>query len=69
MLPVLPYLLGASGLFWAIVLTLAGLFICGAFVTRLTPRPWWYGGGRQVAVGAIAAAVTYGVGSLVGGFN
>ena len=44
----------------------AGLFLCGAFVTRLTPRPWWYGGLRQTAVGAVAAAVTYGVGSLVG---
>jgi VIT1/CCC1 family predicted Fe2+/Mn2+ transporter len=69
MLPVLPYLLGASGLLPALVLTVAGLFLCGAFVTRLTPRAWWYGAGRQVAVGAVAAAVTYGVGSLVGGFN
>jgi VIT1/CCC1 family predicted Fe2+/Mn2+ transporter len=69
LLPVLPYLLGATGLLPAIVLTVAGLFICGAFVTRLTPRPWWYGGGRQVVVGAVAAAVTNGVGSLVGGFN
>jgi VIT1/CCC1 family predicted Fe2+/Mn2+ transporter len=69
LLPVLPYLLGASGLLPAILLTVAGLFVCGAFVTRLTPRPWWYGGGRQVVVGAVAAAVTYGVGSLVGGFN
>jgi VIT1/CCC1 family predicted Fe2+/Mn2+ transporter len=43
-----------------------GLFLCGAFVTKLTPRPWWYGGTRQVAVGAVAAAVTFGVGSLVG---
>jgi vacuolar iron transporter family protein len=66
-LPVLPYILGAAGLVPALLLTVAGLFLCGAFVTRLTPRPWWYGGGRQVLVGAIAAAVTYGVGALVGG--
>lgn len=65
-LPVLPYILGSTGILPAVVLTVAGLFLCGAFVTRLTPRPWWYGGGRQVVVGAIAAAVTYGVGSLVG---
>jgi vacuolar iron transporter family protein len=64
-LPVLPYLLGAQGLWPAIVLTLLGLFLCGALVTRLTPRPWWYGGGRQALIGAAAAAVTYGVGSLV----
>jgi VIT1/CCC1 family predicted Fe2+/Mn2+ transporter len=65
-LPVLPYLFGATSLWPALVLTGAGLFLCGAFVTRLTPRPWWYGGGRQTLVGAVAAAVTYGVGALVG---
>lgn len=64
-LPLLPYLLGAEGLWPALVLTLTGLFLCGALVTRLTPRPWWYGGARQVLIGAVAAAVTYGVGSLV----
>jgi vacuolar iron transporter family protein len=32
----------------------------------VTPRPWWYGGLRQALIGAVAAAVTYGVGSLVG---
>ena len=65
-LPVLPYLFGATSMIPAMLLTLAGLFLCGAFVTRLTPRPWWYGGLRQTAVGALAAAVTYGVGTLVG---
>ncbi len=65
-LPVLPYLLGSTGMLPALLLTLAGLFLCGAFVTKLTPRPWWYGGLRQTAVGAVAAAVTFGVGSLVG---
>ena len=66
LLPVLPYLFGADGLLPAVVLTLLGLFGCGAVVTRLTPRPWWYGGLRQALIGAVAAAVTYGVGSLVG---
>jgi vacuolar iron transporter family protein len=64
-LPLLPYVLGGNGLWPALVLTLLGLFLCGALVTRLTPRPWWYGGARQVLIGAVAAAVTYGVGSLV----
>jgi vacuolar iron transporter family protein len=68
-LPVLPYLFGGTTMWPAMALTLAGLFLCGAFVTRLTPRPWWYGGGRQVVVGAVAAAVTYAVGSLVGAVN
>jgi VIT1/CCC1 family predicted Fe2+/Mn2+ transporter len=66
LLPVLPYLFGASSMVPAVLLTLLGLFLCGAFVTKLTPRPWWYGGLRQTFVGALAAAVTYGVGALVG---
>lgn len=66
LLPVLPYLVGATAIWPAAVLTLFGLFLCGAFVTRLTPRPWWYGGGRQVLVGAVAAVVTYAFGVLVG---
>jgi len=66
LLPVLPYLVGATAIWPAAVLTLLGLFLCGAFVTRLTPRPWWYGGGRQVLVGAVAALVTYAFGALVG---
>jgi len=66
LIPVLPYLFGAEGLLPAVVLTLTGLFLCGAMVTRLTPRPWWYGGGRQALIGACAAAVTYGIGNLVG---
>jgi VIT1/CCC1 family predicted Fe2+/Mn2+ transporter len=66
LLPVLPYLFGATSLAPALVLTLLGLFLCGAFVTRLTPRSWWYGGLRQMLVGAVAGAVTFGFGSLVG---
>ena len=66
LVPVLPYLFGADGLLPAVVLTLLGLFVCGAMVTRLTPRPWWYGGARQALIGAGAAAVTYGIGTLVG---
>jgi len=66
LLPVLPYLFGAEAMLPALCLTLLGLFLCGAFVTRLTPRRWWYGGTRQVLIGAVAAAVTYAFGSLVG---
>lgn len=66
LLPVLPYLVGSTAIWPAAVLTLLGLFVCGAFVTRVTPRSWWYGGARQAAVGAVAAVVTYGFGSLVG---
>jgi len=65
-LPVLPYLLGATSLWPAVVLSLLGLFGCGAVVTRVTDRSWWYGGFRQLLLGGAAAALTYGVGSAVG---
>ncbi len=65
MVPLLPYLLGAHGLLPALALTLAALFGCGALVTRLTVRPWWYGGARQLLLGGLAAAATYGFGALV----
>lgn len=66
MIPVFPYLLGAQVLWPAIVVSLLGLFGAGAVVTRLTSRPWWFGGLRQLLLGAAAAALTYGFGSLVG---
>ncbi|NGN69116.1 hypothetical protein G5C51_35165 [Streptomyces sp. A7024] len=66
MLPVLPYLLGSSSLWPAVALALVGLFVCGAVVSRVTTRSWWYGGLRQLVLGGAAAAVTYGLGSLFG---
>lgn len=66
LVPVLPYLFGFEVLAPAIVLTLAALFACGAVVTRVTSRPWWYGGLRQVLLGGAAFALTYVVGMGVG---
>ncbi|WP_242902086.1 VIT1/CCC1 transporter family protein [Actinomadura terrae] len=66
LLPVLPYLLGASSLWPAAVIAALGLFGAGALVSRVTSRAWWYGGLRQLAFGAAAAAITYGVGALIG---
>jgi len=66
LLPVLPYMLGASSLWPAAVLAALGLFGAGALVSRVTTRAWWYGGLRQLGFGAAAAAITYGVGALIG---
>jgi VIT1/CCC1 family predicted Fe2+/Mn2+ transporter len=65
-LPVLPYLLGATNLWPAAVLAAVGLFFAGALVSRVTARSWWYGGLRQLILGGAAAAITFGVGSLIG---
>jgi vacuolar iron transporter family protein len=66
LLPVLPYLLGATTLWPALLLALVGLFGCGAAVARVTARPWWFSGVRQLALGGAAAGVTYALGTLFG---
>jgi vacuolar iron transporter family protein len=66
LVPLLPYLLGANSLLPGLLITLVALFGAGAVVTQVTSRPWWYGGARQMLLGAVAAAITYGVGALVG---
>jgi VIT1/CCC1 family predicted Fe2+/Mn2+ transporter len=66
LLPVLPYLLGATVLWPALLLALFGLFGCGAAVARVTARSWWFSGLRQLLLGGAAAAVTFGIGALIG---
>ncbi|MFF1375383.1 VIT1/CCC1 transporter family protein [Streptomyces sp. NPDC058308] len=66
LLPVLPYLLGATVLWPALLLALIGLFACGAVVAKVTARSWWFSGLRQLALGGAAAGVTYALGSLFG---
>jgi VIT1/CCC1 family predicted Fe2+/Mn2+ transporter len=66
LLPVLPYLLGAASLWPAALIAAFGLFTAGAIVSRVTVRAWWYSGLRQLALGGAAAAITYGVGALIG---
>jgi len=67
LIPLLPFLVGATNLIPAAVLSVIGLFAAGAVVSRVTARSWWFSGLRQLAVGVLAAAVTYGFGHLVGG--
>lgn len=66
LVPLLPYLLGATSVWPAVILTMAALFVCGAVVTQVTSRHWSFGGARQMFLGAAAAGITYAVGSLVG---
>lgn len=66
LLPVLPYLLGATVLWPALLLALVGLFACGAVVAKVTARSWWFSGLRQLALGGAAAGVTYALGGLFG---
>jgi VIT1/CCC1 family predicted Fe2+/Mn2+ transporter len=65
-IPLLPYLFGLSLLWVALVAGGLGLFVAGALSSRFTPRPWWFAGTRQLLFGAVAAGVTYAIGSLIG---
>lgn len=65
-LPVLPYALGRDSLAVTLAVSLVALFLCGAVVSRVTTRSWWYGGLRQLVLGAVAAGLTYLIGDLVG---
>jgi VIT1/CCC1 family predicted Fe2+/Mn2+ transporter len=64
--PLLPYMLGLDNLWLALGVGGIGLFAAGAIVARFTARPWWRGGLRQLILGALAAAATYGIGALIG---
>ena len=66
--PLLPVLLIAGPLAFsiAIVLSLAALFAIGMSVSVLTHRNPLWTGLRQAALGGLAAAVTYGIGALLG---
>jgi vacuolar iron transporter family protein len=65
-LPLLPFVFGASALFPAAIVAGIALFVAGALVARITVRTWWFGGFRQLLLGATAAAITFGVGAAIG---
>jgi vacuolar iron transporter family protein len=65
---VLPYLAGSgvAALVTAVCLALAAMFAVGATIGALNGRSAVRMGLRQMAVGALAGAVTFGVGHLIG---
>ncbi len=66
--PLLPYvfLSGNTAIYVSLTVSAVGLFIIGAAITLFTGRSVLYSGTRQVLIGMAAAALTYGVGKLVG---
>jgi VIT1/CCC1 family predicted Fe2+/Mn2+ transporter len=66
LIPLLPYLAGLPMLAATLVITAVALVTGGMFVGHLTGRPVVRSGIRQLALGGLAIAVTYGVGSLIG---
>jgi vacuolar iron transporter family protein len=68
LVPLIPYLVASAGLAFGLSLgvSLAALFTLGIGVSILTHRSPLLTGIRQLILGGIAAAVTYGVGTLIG---
>ena len=66
LVPLLPWLAGAADLTATLILTAIALTAGGMAVGRLTGRPVLHSGARQLLLGALAIAVTYGVGHLIG---
>jgi vacuolar iron transporter family protein len=64
--PLLPYLFGASMLWVALLCGGLGLVVAGALSSRFTPRPWWSAALRQLLFGAAAAGITYLIGTAIG---
>jgi vacuolar iron transporter family protein len=63
--PLVPYLAGARSLLIPLILFALALFVGGAAVGRVTSRPLIRTGARQLAIGGVAAAVTYGIGQAI----
>ena len=68
-LPVLPFFFGASTplVILSIALSGAALFGVGALLSLFTGKDILFSGGRQLLIGAVAASITFGLGSLIGG--
>lgn len=64
LLPLLPYLFGATSSVPAVAVSVVMLFVAGAVSSRFTARTWVFAGTRQLLLGGVAAAVTFGIGSL-----
>ena len=67
LIPLLPYLAGLSVLGAALGIAAVALLAGGMVVGKLTGRPVLRSGLRQLALGGVAVAVTYAVGTLIGG--
>jgi VIT1/CCC1 family predicted Fe2+/Mn2+ transporter len=66
LVPLLPYLAGLSVLAVALGVAAVALVAGGMAVGRITGRPVLRSGLRQLVLGAVAVAVTFAVGSLIG---
>ena len=60
------FLIGLAAVVVSLVFSTLGLFAIGAGITLFTGRGLLFSGGRQVLFGLAAAAITYGIGYVIG---
>lgn len=67
-IPVIPFFFlgGMQAVLFSTVLSAIGLFGIGSAITLFTGKSIWYSGFRQVIFGLAAAAITFGIGKLIG---
>ncbi len=66
--PIFPYFFwgGTAAIYISLAVSALGLFVIGAAITMMTGRSVLFSGTRQVLVGIAAAALTFGIGKLIG---
>jgi len=67
-IPVIPFMFtnGMQAILISVSVSAAGLFLIGAAITLFTGKNVWFSGFRQVVFGLAAAAITFGIGKLIG---
>lgn len=67
-LPVIPYtfLTGTQAMIGSVLFSTIGLFVVGAAITLFTGRSVWFSGARMMFFGLAAAALTFGIGRIIG---
>jgi vacuolar iron transporter family protein len=67
-IPVVPFIFtsGIHAITLSIIMSTLGLFLIGAAITLFTGKSLWYSGVRQIIFGLLAAAITFGIGRIIG---
>ena len=67
-IPVIPFFFlgGMKAVMVSTFMSACGLFLIGGSITLFTGKSLWYSGFRQVLFGLMAAAITFGIGKLIG---
>lgn len=67
-IPLFPFMFmsGIKAILVSVAASTIGLFLIGAAITLFTGRNVWFSGFRQVLFGLAAAAITFGIGKLIG---